>query len=115
MPLDKQVKHRVACAVSGLATAGLAALLFNLGYLFGPLAFDPARRQPPCALDMFLYRDYFIVICLILASAATAILSFAAVVRPTRKLFSWIASGYIVVFVLFLLQNIWGAALRLLR
>ena len=98
----------------GLGIAFLIVLYFAfiIGYVFGPLALNPPEAQPRFILDMFFYKEYFVIGLIHLSSLIAAMMSFVVAMKPDKRLVQNALLCYIVVCMALLLQLAWSSILR---
>ena len=101
--MTKQIGIRLLFFISGIASFAVLYFAFIIGYQFGPLAFNPPEVKPHYIIDMFLYKDYFVIGLIHLSSLVAGILSLIVVFKPERQwirraIFSYL---FIVLFIVF--------------
>ena len=98
----------------GLGIACLIVLYFTflLGYVFGPLAFNPPEVKPHFIVDMFFYKEYFVIGLIHLSSLIAAIMSFVVAIKPDKPLVHHTLLCYLVVLIALLLQVAWSSVQR---
>ncbi len=104
--MNKDILIRILFVVFGVLSIIALFTTYLIGYIFGPLAFNPVNAKPHYIIDMFLYKEYFIIGLIHLAFLTTAILSFLAATNLNYKKKAIIC--YIFALFLLLLQILWS-------
>ena len=102
--------RKVVFAVVGILLAVAWGVVFLIGYVFGPLAFNPPEAKPRCIIDMFLYKDYIGFGLLLVSLLASVVTSFVAAARPSRARLTYVS--YAITAVALVFQRLWNTVLR---
>lgn len=98
----------------GLGVLFLVVLyfVFVMFYIFGPLAFNPPEAKPHFIIDMFFYKEYFVIGLIHLALLVAVAMSFIVVFRTQKQIINKTLLSYLLVLVFFLAQILWSSFLR---
>ena len=106
--MNKLIWIRILFIVLGLASLAVLYFAFVIGYVFGPLAFNPLEAKPHYIIDMFLYKDYFVIGLIHLSSLVAGILSLIVVFKPERQWIHKALFSYLLVVLFLVSQVLWS-------
>ena len=110
--MNKQIFFRVLFFMLGIISIVVLFFVYLLGYIFGPLAFNLPTAKPRYLIDMFLYKEYFVIGLIHLSLLISTIISFVTAFKPSKKFMHISIFSYISVVVLFVIQIFWSRLLH---